>query len=133
MRNRHADVNSLGGSRVCSAAEVAGGARVRSRFSSPAWVAGEARCGREGVLLRHAFWCGGDEAKVAASRRSNAPAHPRPPVAPLWRQRRARELLYRSLRPAVRHLGQVMFPLAPFLKDVVQVVGDVVVGRLDLA
>jgi hypothetical protein len=25
-----------------------------------------------------------------------------------------------------------MFPLAPFLKDVVQVVGDVVVGRLDL-
>jgi hypothetical protein len=76
--NRRADVYSLGRSRVCSPAEVTGGVRVRSRFSSPVCVAGDARSGWEGILLRPVFRRGGDEAKAPASWRNNVPAHPHP-------------------------------------------------------
>jgi hypothetical protein len=89
----HADVDSLGRSKVFSPAGVIGGARVRSRSRSPAVVVGRARFSREGVPLQCVLRGGVDEAMAAALRGIMLCLLLAPYGALLWSHRRLWELL----------------------------------------
>ncbi|RLN22230.1 hypothetical protein C2845_PM07G39430 [Panicum miliaceum] len=102
---------------------AAGGGAVRTSF-----------CRGDEAPLRCAVPGGVGEAVAATAQRNNAPTLPRPAGFWLRCQRRVRELLFRSLGPAIHRLFQVMFLLAyVFFKGVEQAVGVVDGGRLDLA